>query len=144
MSAPVLVERPTPRVLKWLYLVDLALLATHEVDSAYWLEWEIFGLPGGIQLFLLLNLLLFLGFLVGLVDLVQERDRGLWLSLALSGAGILAFTVHAVSLATGRAEFRLPTSMAILSLALVFSLIQGSITLRVLLERRDAGGDPIE
>ena len=38
-----------------LYLTNLALLATHEIDSAYWHEWNLFNLPGEIDLFLVLN-----------------------------------------------------------------------------------------
>lgn len=49
----------------WIYIANLALLATHEVDSAFWHEWRLFGLRGGVQLFLVLNLVLFLIALVG-------------------------------------------------------------------------------
>lgn len=37
--------------LPWLYLLNAALLITHEIDSAYWHELEPFGIRGGIQLF---------------------------------------------------------------------------------------------
>jgi hypothetical protein len=40
------------RRLAKLYMLNLALLATHEIDSAYWHEWEMFHLPGGVQGFL--------------------------------------------------------------------------------------------
>ena len=39
----------SPRVLDALYLVNASLLVTHEIDSAYWNEWELLHLPGGIQ-----------------------------------------------------------------------------------------------
>lgn len=39
--------RSTP-LLQWLYLLNAAALITHEIDSAYWREWELFG----IQVFL--------------------------------------------------------------------------------------------
>ena len=32
-----------------LYLANTALLIAHEIDSAYWKEWELFHLPGGIR-----------------------------------------------------------------------------------------------
>lgn len=35
-----------------LYLLNFALLFTHEIDSAYWKEWDLFGIPGGIKSFL--------------------------------------------------------------------------------------------
>src|SRR3990170_2403138 len=37
-----------------LYLLNTALLSTHEIDSAFWKEWELFGLPlaaGGVFAF---------------------------------------------------------------------------------------------
>jgi hypothetical protein len=38
-------------------LLNLALLITHEIDSAFWKEWNLFGLPGGVQEFLALKAL---------------------------------------------------------------------------------------
>ena len=121
-----------PRTLRWLYVLNLGVLATHEIDSAYWHEWEIFLLPGGIQLFLILNLLLLLVFLAGLVELVMERRRGLWFSLGLSAVGVFAFGIHSVFLAFGRPEFKLPISLGILLTTFALSLIQGWVTLRAL------------
>lgn len=121
-----------PQILRWLYVLNLGILATHEIDSAYWHEWELFLLPGGIQLFLILNLLLLLVFLFGLVELVMERRRGLWFSLGLSAVGVFAFVIHGVFLALGHPEFRLPVSLGILLTAFALSLIQGWMTLRAL------------
>ncbi len=59
------------RRLAKLYMLNLALLATHEIDSAYWHEWEMFHLPGGVQGFLVLNLLLLLIFIVGVERIVR-------------------------------------------------------------------------
>ena len=42
-------------ILFWLYLVNAVLLINHEIDSAYWKEWQLFRLPGGIEGFLLLQ-----------------------------------------------------------------------------------------
>ena len=44
-----------PDRLLWLYLTNAVLLINHEIDSAYWKEWELFRLPGGIAGFLLLH-----------------------------------------------------------------------------------------
>lgn len=41
-----------------LYLANAVVLITHEIDSAYWREWELFRSPSGIQLFLILHILL--------------------------------------------------------------------------------------
>jgi hypothetical protein len=57
--------------LTWSYVVTFALLATHEIDSAYWHEWNLFRMPGGIGLLLALNLVLLPPFLYGLVELAR-------------------------------------------------------------------------
>ena len=38
-----------------LYAITFALLLTHQVDSAYWKEWELLHIPGGPQLNLVLK-----------------------------------------------------------------------------------------
>jgi len=43
------------KILFWLYLVNAILLINHEIDSAFWKEWELFKLPGGIGGFLILH-----------------------------------------------------------------------------------------
>lgn len=48
-----------------LYLLNSALLFTHEIDSAFWREWDLFGMSGGIQGFLVANFLLLLVALYG-------------------------------------------------------------------------------
>ncbi len=131
-----------PRTLRWLYILNLGVLATHEIDSAYWHEWELFRLPGGIQLFLLLNLLLLLVFLEGLVELVLERRRGLWFSVGLSAVGVFAFGIHSIFLALGHPEFKLPVSLGILVTTFTLSLIQGWVTLRALSRASGEMGAP--
>ncbi len=39
-----------------LFLGVIAVLLTHQIDAAYWHEWNLFHLPGGNQLNLILNL----------------------------------------------------------------------------------------
>ncbi len=113
------------RGLELLYLANASLLITHEIESAYWREWELLHLPGDIQLFLILNLGLVLLVLFGLRGLVQRRRSGLWFSLGLAGAGVLAFLIHGFFLTRGHPEFRLPISLAVLGASLVLSLVQG-------------------
>lgn len=104
-----------------IYLVNAVVLISHEIDSAYWREWELFRLPGGIQLFLILNLLL-----VGLV-LWGYRSVLLWtrgaraFSYLLAFLGLLAVLIHGIFLAAGAPEFRLPMSLALLLATLVLS-----------------------
>jgi hypothetical protein len=112
-----------------LYLLNLALLFTHEIDSAFWKEWDLFGIPGGIQVFLVLNFLLLLVALVGFKRLLRETRSGAVFSLLLAGAGVFAFTIHTYFILAGHPEFRLPVSLALLGLTLVVSLTQGALTI---------------
>lgn len=120
------------KALFWLYLINAILLVTHEIDSAYWHEWELLGLPGDISGFLLLHLpLLFLLF-YGLILVYEQTHSGLIFSLLLSLAGIFAFVVHVYFLSLGRSEFNLPISLAILITAFIVSLIQSGLTIQAL------------
>ncbi len=119
-----------------LFVLNLALLATHEIDSAYWHEWALFGLPGGIQLFLVLNLALLVLFLVGLVTVVRGCRSGVWFSLGLAATGVVAFVLHAVFLLWGHPEFRLPTSLALLLLILPVSVAQAWYSASIIRESR--------
>jgi hypothetical protein len=118
------------RTLELLYVLNAALLITHEIDSAYWHEWELLHLPGDIQLFLILNLGLVLLVLFGLRRLARRRRSGLWFCLGLAGAGVLAFVLHGFFLLRGHPEFRTPTSIALLVVSFVVSLIQGATAWR--------------
>jgi hypothetical protein len=120
------------RGLEVLYLANASVLITHEIESANWKEWELLHLPGGIQLFLILNLALVLLVLFGLRALVQRRRTGLWFSLGLAGAGVLALLIHGFFLARGHPEFRLPMSYMILGASFALSLVQGVTAWRLL------------
>lgn len=115
-----------------LYLLNAAVLFAHEVDSAYWREWELFGIPGGVQVFVVLNLGLFLGFLFGFRALIDGERIGHGFSLGLAGAGLLAVVVHGAFLLAGRPGFDLPVSLALLGATFVISVPQGWLALAAL------------
>ncbi|MBI3585739.1 MAG: hypothetical protein HY088_01255 [Ignavibacteriales bacterium] len=115
-----------------LYLLNATLLITHEIDSAYWKEWELFGIPGGIQLFLILNFLLLLAFLFGYKQLLLGTKSGYIFSLALAFGGIFAFVIHTYFILAGHAEFTPPISLVILIATLIVSLAQGLVALKSL------------
>lgn len=118
------------RWLDTLYLANASLLVTHEIDSAYWNEWELLHLPGGIQFFLVLNLVIVALALFGYRLVALRRRSGLWSSIGLACAGLLAFVIHATFLARGHPEFRLPVSLAVLGSSLFLSLVQGGLAWR--------------
>ncbi len=111
-----------------LYLINFALLFTHEIDSAYWKEWDLFGIPGGIQVFLILNFLLLLLALLGFRELVRGARSGPIFSFLVAAAGVFAFCIHTYFILTGHPEFTLPASLILLALILVVSLAQAYVT----------------
>lgn len=119
------------RRLEALYLVNATLLVTHEIDSAYWREWELLHLPGGIQGFLVCHLVLLPLVLFGLAEVARGRQSGLWFSLGLAGAGILACLIHGFYLLGGYPQFRLPMSLGVLGTSAVVSLIQGGMAVHL-------------
>lgn len=122
-------------ILTWVYLINAVLLINHEIDSAYWHEWDLFGLPGGITGFLIIHFpVLFLG-LYGLLLVVQGTLAGLIFSLVLSLSGIFAFSIHTYFIRKGREEFKTPISQIILVSTLVVSLIQTVLTVLLLTRR---------
>jgi len=117
----------------WLYLANSVLLINHEIDSAYWKEWELFKLPGGITGFLLLHFPLLLFILWGLILISWHSSSGNIFSLILSLGGIFAFAIHTYFLRKGRKEFDKPISKCILLAILLVSMIQLAVTLYVMM-----------
>ena len=116
-------------LLLWLYLINAVLLINHEIDSAYWKEWELFGLPGGIAGFLLLHFPLLFIVLYGLVLIVRHSFLGFIFSFILCFGGIFAFIIHTYFLRKGREEFNKPISKMILILTLLVSITQLIVTI---------------
>src|SRR5512133_1501827 len=108
--------RPTrrPRVNHRLYPLTAALLIVHEIDSAYWREWELLGLPGGVEAFLLIHLPLALLVLWGQAEVAARSRAGFWMSVAVGAAGILTAAIHFAFLLRGAVEFRTPGSLAVI------------------------------
>ncbi len=111
-------------MLRKLYLVNAALLTVHEIDSAYWREWELFHLPGGSSAFLALHVPVVVLVLWGYGQLLSGSQAGLWMSVALACAGVLALLIHGSFLLLGRPEFRTAASLAALAAAGLVSFVQ--------------------
>jgi hypothetical protein len=131
-------------LLFWTYLVNAVLLINHEIDSAYWREWNLFrSRPSAtaaedrrdLTLFLLFHLPVVALFLWGLLEVHSVSLTGLILSLVLSGAGIAAFAIHMVFIRRGHREFVIPISLAILGGTLVVSMVQAGATIALLVQR---------
>ena len=113
----------------WLYLSNSVLLINHEIDSAYWKEWELFKLPGGITGFLLIHFPLLFFVLLGLLLVSKHLLSGLIFSLVLSFSGIFAFSIHTFFLKKGHNQFDKPISKFILVAILIVSIIQLPVTI---------------
>lgn len=106
------------------YLLNAVVLTAHEIDSAFWHEWELFRLPGGIQLFLVLNILLLGIVFWGYRAVVLWTPSARAYSYLLASAGLFAALVHGVFLAAGTPHFRLPVSLGLLATTLLLSTWQ--------------------
>ena len=113
-------------------MVNSVLLITHEIDSAYWKEWELFKLSGGASGFLILHLPLVFLILYGLILVFKQSSVGLIFSLLLSFGGLFAFTIHTIFIKKGREEFKVPVSLFLLIATLTVSLIQAATTVYLL------------
>ncbi len=119
-----------------LSLANSALLFIHEEDSAFWREWELFGLPGGIQSFLAMDIVLIVIGLIGFRYVILKQRAGLWFALLQAASGLLAFGLHESFIWKGHPEFTLPMSQAVLILTLVVSSVQASYAVRDLAKER--------
>ncbi|HSV96410.1 MAG TPA: DUF6713 family protein, partial [Spirochaetota bacterium] len=114
--------------LLWLYLANSVVLINHEIESAYWREWELFRLPGGITGFLVIHFPILFAMLYGLVSLKDRETAGLVISLLVACGGIFAFFAHTWFIRRGRTEFTLPISRLMLAATLALSVAQGALT----------------
>jgi len=119
----------------WIYLANAVFLINHEIDSAFWREWELFRLPGGVTGFLVLHFPLLCFVLYGLVLVYKKTFAGLVFSLVLALGGIFAFTIHTWFIRKGREEFTSAMSRFILYVTLILSSIQILVTIVLLLGR---------
>lgn len=122
------------RLLFWICLINSVLLINHEIDSAYWKEWDLFRLPGGIAGFLIIHFPLLFLILYGLIEVFKGSFIGLVFSLLLGFGGIFAFGIHMLFIKKGRNEFKTPISLFILGAILLVSLVQMVVSASLLLK----------
>jgi hypothetical protein len=122
-----------------LYLANAAVLLVHQMDAAYWHEWTLFGMPGGLGLYLLLNLPIALAVLAGYGALAARRPAAGLFSASLVLCGLFAGAFHAAHLLGGDPAFRAPVSLLLLAATVILSLGQGACLL-ALRRARSAGG----
>ena len=114
------------------YLINAVLIIVHEIDSAYWREWKLFKLPGGINFFLIIHIPLVFLILYGLLQLQQQTAAGIysrwcWHWPASSPSSYITF------IARNNKEFATPVSLSLLVAILAVSLMQVWLTVIVML-----------
>ena len=107
-----------------IYLMNSVLLIVHEVDSAYWKEWELFRLPGGLDGFLLLHIPLVGLIMYGLLEVAAGSLVGMYIYLVVNVGGFFAYAIHTYFIRKGDERFNGSVSQGLLYAILVVSLIQ--------------------
>ncbi|MFD0737722.1 DUF6713 family protein [Lysobacter koreensis] len=123
--------------LNHIIVLNLALVLTHQVDAAFWREWEMFGLLGGIQLFNALNVVIFLVVLSCFVAVIQRRPSGFRCSLAIALLCASVLPIHAAFALSGFSQFHLPFSVFLIVATFLVSIVQVALTVRA---RQEFGG----
>ena len=119
MSAP----RDT-RTAARLYVMNVALLTTHQADAAYWREWDVFGVPGGLPFFLAFNVGAVLVLAAGLVRVAEGTRSARGAAILCASVGLFTVALHALFLHVDRTAFWAPASLLVLLLILATSLAQ--------------------
>ena len=97
-----------------LYLATMLALIVHQIDAAYWHEWDMFAVPGGIQGFLIFNACAIGMLLWGYRSVLQrQRSAKVWAQVC-GGLGVGTCALHAAFALSGRPEFSLPLSIVTL------------------------------
>lgn len=117
-------------VLDRVVVLNLSLVMAHQADAAYWEEWQMFGIPGGIQVFTLFNLAAFALLLWCLVVVIRRRREGLRGSFLIAALSGIVLPIHAGFALAGHTEFDAPVSIAVIVGTFVVSIWQAGLTWR--------------
>lgn len=109
-------------IARW-YAVTLIALIVHQIDAAYWQEWEMFRVPGGIQTFLVFNAAA-MGLLLFGYRKVLQGESFFRISAGLCGSlGVLVAVLHLGFALAGFDEFDTPLSIATIAVCFVAGLV---------------------
>lgn len=96
------------------YAVTMLLLVVHQIDAAYWQEWAMFGVPGGVQGFLVFNALAVGVLILGYREVLLGGRRAALSVAVCGGLGIVTAMLHLGFALFGREEFHLPLSIVVI------------------------------
>ncbi|MCG8393783.1 MAG: hypothetical protein MI745_11935 [Pseudomonadales bacterium] len=113
-----------PSLPQTLFLLNSTVLFTHQIDAAYWHEWEMFHLPGGNQLNLLLNLPIIGVVLLAFYQVATQSPKQRLAHQFLAFLGLLTVIIHSGFFLAGHEAFLQPVSLLLLAATLILSLWQ--------------------
>lgn len=110
--------------LRWIFLANATVLITHQIDAAYWHEWDLFRIPGGNQVNLILNIPIIALVLYSHARVVRNIKTGLYFYRLLSILGFLTIAIHSFFFLVGSDYFAQPMSIALLVATFILSTWQ--------------------
>ncbi len=125
-------------LLVWVYAVNAVILIIHEIDSAYWHEWELFKLKGGIAGFLIMHVPMLAVIFWGFLEAYKQSFLGVILSIVIAVIGIGAFIIHGYFIRKGNKEFTTTISQLVLRSALIVSIAQLALALYIIISNGGA------
>ena len=111
-------------VLERIYFSTMILLILHQIDAAYWQEWNLFNLPGGVQGYLLFNFAIIPVVIYGYKQVVTQSNSAGVYSYFCGSLGVATFLIHACLAAFGAKGFNVPLSVITIVLCFVSGLYQ--------------------
>jgi len=120
-------------IVYWLYMTNLVLLITHELQGTYVKEWYYFNPPKKYSdktladFYIYAHIPFFFVLFIGMVKL--SNNAGLAYSVIISAFMIFHFFMHISVIKQGKTEFKNKASMTILLASLIVSLVQLPLTI---------------
>ncbi len=113
-----------PDRLQGVFLLNATVLITHQIDAAFWHEWDMFLLPGGNQLNLLLNLPIIALVLLAFFQVAVNSALARRAHQLLAFLGFLTLGIHSGFFVAGHTQFLQPVSIALLAATGMLSALQ--------------------
>ena len=104
--------------------MNAVVLCVHQIDAAYWHEWNLFRLPGGNQLNLILNLLIIASVFYAYRHVLSGSPTWRRGHAYLAFLGLLTLSLHSLFFYMGHEEFLQPMSLALIAATALLSLAQ--------------------
>lgn len=117
-------------ILNSIAVLNLAFLIGHQIDAAYWHEWEMFKLPGGIQFYNVFNVIFFAVLIGCLIPIIQCKKMGRYSSIAIAVCSGVVLPIHSGFAIAGFTQFNLPISIVLIVFTFLISIVQVILTLK--------------